>query len=532
MLPALLASKSRLRFTGRDALVALLGACSLLVFSHIYGLRPSVFLLPHAKTAAQIGLANVPGEVPVGFTLTPPNEYALPGRLYVAPPPARGVVPSTLLQHAPGWTMLTNLYLSNGTFFIVSDNGGFDEGYWPQRRYMIATGLPGDHDNGHLREPTDREMQILTTDDARKRWGERVWDIEGLSLICTDPDQFLKHYYHVAAELLFATERMLTNFDPNPSPDGRVLAPSPDRIIFPYCNEDGFSDGPRFNQFFLPAMWPSITPMFKPTYDQLADLVRTPYKAYRFPVVLLIDRSAAFRGEATGSTARTPAGPWMLGGGEYGTGGEGRNQFWYESARRRVATFAGVPQRVLDMGLRAMDPQLVEGERDAPVITYISRQRSRRRLVEDDHRRLVAALDEMCKKKGWVLDVVHAEELSREEQLRRAARTVVMLGVHGNGLTHQLLMPPHPLSTVIEMFYPGGYARDYEWTAGVLGKAYFGIQNDTVVGPPNIPDFNYPEGFHGNAIPVQAEVVVKVIQDRLEGRIQRSHWSGQTGVGY
>jgi len=452
--------------------------------------------------------------------------------MYVTPPPIRGVAPSTLLAHSPGWTMLTNLYLSNGTWFIVSDRGGFDDGYWPQRRLMTATGLPGYHDNAEAREPTDREMMILTEEEARKRWGERVWDVEGLSLIVNDPDQFLQHYYHVAAELLFGTERMLTNFDPNPLPDGRVVAPVPERIIFTQCNEQGFTDGPRFNQFFLPAMWPSITPMFKPTYDQMADLVRTPYKAFRFPAVLFIDRSAAFRGDLTGSTARTPSGPWQLGGGAFGTSGEGRNKFWYESARRRVALFAGVPSRVLDMGLRAMDPPLAEGEKDAYVVTYISRQRSRRRLVEEDHKRLVAALEEMCRKKSWVLDVVHAEELSREEQLRRAARTVVMLGVHGNGLTHQLLMPPHPLSTVIELFYPGGYARDYEWTAGVLGKAYFGIQNDTVVGPPHIPDFNYPEGFHGTNIPVQAGVVIKVIEDRLEGRLGRSHWEGHPGIGY
>ncbi|EJT97375.1 hypothetical protein DACRYDRAFT_72262 [Dacryopinax primogenitus] len=531
MLPVL-ASKSRLRFTGRDALVALLGASSLLLFSHLYGLRPASFLPPPIHGPPYFRGASDEAVLPEGFTLTPPSEFAPPGRLFVAPPRTKGVTASTLLAHAPGWTFFTNLYLSNGTFFIVSDEGGFDEGYWPQRRLITATGLPGDHENGHLREPTDKEMQVITVDEARKRWGERVWDVEGLSLICNDPDQFLKHYYHVAAELLFGTERMLTNFDPMPQPDGSVLAPSPDRIIFVHCDEAGFTDSPRFNQFFLPAMWPSITPMFKPTFDQFADLVRTPYKAFRFPAALFIDRSAAFRGDQTGPTSRTPAGPWMIGGGQYGTGGEGRNKYWYENARRRVGAFAGVPHRVLDMGLRAMDPPLVDGEPDAPVITYISRQRSRRRLIEADHQRLVQALEDMCHRKGWVLDVVHAEELSREEQLRRAARTVVMLGVHGNGLTHQLLMPPHPLSTVIEMFYPGGYARDYEWTAGVLGKAYFGIQNDTVVGPPNIPDFNYPEGFHGNAIPVQAEVVVRVIEERLEGKRERIHWSGHSGLGY
>ena len=35
-----------------------------------------------------------------------------------------------------------------------------------------------------------------------------------------------------------------------------------------------------------------------------------------------------------------------------------------------------------------------------------------------------------------------------------------MLGVHGNGLTHLLWMPPTPQSAVIEMFFVGGFARD------------------------------------------------------------------------
>lgn len=40
-------------------------------------------------------------------------------------------------------------------------------------------------------------------------------------------------------------------------------------------------------------------------------------------------------------------------------------------------------------------------------------------------------------------------------------------------------MPRSNVSAVIEMFYPGGFARDYEWTTRTLGMRYFGIWNDT-----------------------------------------------------
>ena len=43
------------------------------------------------------------------------------------------------------------------------------------------------------------------------------------------------------------------------------------------------------------------------------------------------------------------------------------------------------------------------------------------------------------------------------------------------------MMSPTPISTVIEMFYPGGFAHDYEWTARALGHKHFAVWNDTYV---------------------------------------------------
>lgn len=41
---------------------------------------------------------------------------------------------------------------------------------------------------------------------------------------------------------------------------------------------------------------------------------------------------------------------------------------------------------------------------------------------------LVLALSQLCSTKGWELNVVHAERLSREEQVQMAAKTTV--GTH------------------------------------------------------------------------------------------------------
>lgn len=49
------------------------------------------------------------------------------------------------------------------------------------------------------------------------------------------------------------------------------------------------------------------------------------------------------------------------------------------------------------------------------------------------------------------------------------------------GLTHLLWMKPSPSATVLEFFYPQGWAFDYEFIARGLGIAHFGFWNDRCV---------------------------------------------------
>jgi len=95
-------------------------------------------------------------------------------------------------------------------------------------------------------------------------------------------------------------------------------------------------------------------------------------------------------------------------------------------------------------------------------------------------------------------------------------------------------MQPSRLSAVIEIFYPGGFARDYEWTTRALGMRHFSVWNDTWVPSflsirrlnpsryfthPNEPPLGYPEGFQGSSIPVHGPAVAILIEDWLDGRL-------------
>jgi hypothetical protein len=260
--------------------------------------------------------------------------------------------------------------------------------------------------------------------------------------------------------------------------------------------------------------FPSISTLFKSDWEDLARSTSTsPPKAFFLHRALLGDRSAAFRGPYTGPTARTAASALRVG---------EASRWWWEPIRRQVLRWSGASEDIIDRnleGVGAIDPvslanpslpgvggMLLKGQESLvpqvprgnykPVITYISRQSSRRRLTAESHAELVKELTARAEKKGWELVIVEAERLSKEEQFLLAGRTTVcslsekhmltpqvMLGVHGNGLSHLLWMPATPQSTVIEMFFKGGFARDYQWTSHALGHRHFAIQRKLILLP-------------------------------------------------
>ena len=44
-----------------------------------------------------------------------------------------------------------------------------------------------------------------------------------------------------------------------------------------------------------------------------------------------------------------------------------------------------------------------------------------------------------------------------------------------------MFMNPNRYSTVMEIFFPGGFAHDYQWTTRALGMTHIAIWNDTYV---------------------------------------------------
>ncbi|KAK6905727.1 hypothetical protein I203_106558 [Kwoniella mangroviensis CBS 8507] len=439
-----------------------------------------------------------------------------------------------VLAHAPGWTVFDQIYLFNGTWYIVTDNPSSI----PLLRLMVSTGneIWNDEESIKGREPTEKDMRIIFPSEAKRLWGNSASLVSGVSFLVNDPSQFLDHYYHFAAELLVGLWRTYSSLDPTINAQGITHLPSPSRMVMPHVAAGKWNDYAKMNSFLSRAIFPSMSYEYQNDFLDRADTTRS----FIFERVVFADRAAAFRGPEFGKTWRTASEAVTL----------QASKYWWSPIRKNLIEFVGggnaendlAGDMGLGMGLDAepdVDLIALEEEEGAlveekeemleklrkekqakmgkPVITYVSRQEwGRRMLKKESHESLVKELKELEKKYNWEVNIVSMDKLSRDEQIRLSARTTVMMGVHGNGLTHLLWMNnQNPRSTVIEFFFPGGFAEDYEFTCRALGIRHYGMWDDQAFTAPDTPQVAYPEGFQGNEIPLNGKVVADLIVQRL-----------------
>jgi hypothetical protein len=84
-----------------------------------------------------------------------------------------------ILAHAPGWSLFRNLYMSNGTLFVVASES--DRSKFPEIRMMASHPLVAynNPENIAAREPSDFDMTFITPEEAKTRWGNRILPVEG-----------------------------------------------------------------------------------------------------------------------------------------------------------------------------------------------------------------------------------------------------------------------------------------------------------------------------------------------------------------
>lgn len=87
--------------------------------------------------------------------------------------------------------------------------------------------------------------------------------------------------------------------------------------------------------------------------------------------------------------------------------------------------------------------------------------------------KLLHHLANMARLQGYELQSVDFSRYSYPQQLQFIRNADVFMGVHGNGLTHSLFLPPHAKS--IEIFPPGSHLVEYRMLCEAAGIRYHGI---------------------------------------------------------
>ncbi|KAJ7118621.1 hypothetical protein C8R43DRAFT_1035544 [Mycena crocata] len=424
----------------------------------------------------------------------PPKALATSGgsQSHYAVPKPPGDSPELLetkiLAHVPGWSLIDRLYLFKGVAFIVTNEPDTipDLGTIYSKGLRIQNGKEAEL----ARLPDDTDIRIISATEAKALFKSNPKSMDGVTYWVNDHFQFIRHYYHWSAELWFGFWRTYSSLDPSISASGNTTLPPPRRILFPRLDAFFWRDYATMNQWVVRSCFPEATMEFIDDWDDRVKM-GVPWVLER---VVISDRSAAMPALNYQRFQRTAAAAFAL---------PGSPNSWM-TIRNNVVQFAGI------------DPEEGAGTMGRPVITYISRQAwGRRMLIQADHENLVRELLNLEKTYGYEVNIVVPEYMTRVEQLRLAARTTIMMGVHGNGLTSLLWMKPNPRSTVMEFFFPGGFAHDYEYTARSLGIRHYGFWGSTSFTSPGTPLPAYPEGFQGNFIPIDGEAVARLCIQRI-----------------
>ncbi|KAF8909010.1 hypothetical protein CPB84DRAFT_1744094 [Gymnopilus junonius] len=378
------------------------------------------------------------------------------------------------------WTLFDKLYVYRGVVYIVTDHPSSI----PDVRFIYSKAVdikPGAEAEAE-RLPTDEDIKVISTKAAKSFLERRVLRVSTVFRIT--------HYYHWSAELWYGFWRTYSSLEPSISEQGSTTLPPAGRIFFNHLDNHHWRDYASMNQWVLRSSFPSVTMEFIDDWRDRIEMGRP----FVFERVVVADRSAAMLSFNYARYQRTAAAAFALPG----------SMSWWQPIRNNIVGFAG------------LDPAVGSGTSKTPVITYISRQNwGRRMLIPEHHEKLVQELYRLRDEYGYEVNVVEAENMSRLEQIRLAARTTILMGVHGNGLTSLLWMNPNPRSTVMEFFFPKGFAHDYEYTTRALGMVHYGFWNSEYFTSPGLPTPQYVEGFQGNEIPIDGEAVARLCVYRL-----------------
>ncbi|KAG6813923.1 hypothetical protein H0H92_005772 [Tricholoma furcatifolium] len=395
-----------------------------------------------------------PHEIPAADSDTESSSYnnadANDGRTVIGP---FTIIPEG--AHSPGFTLLNNLYLRNGTLYVITP----DVSKFPPREEMIS--IPRAFSEGIDLTPTDKEMQLLSPDDVEGTLGKYATRVEGLSVMLYDPPEFMS-----------------------------------------FSIKGQFRDRAGVDGPLMRAAWPS-TPIEESDYwDDLMALEATVV----FERVMLINRAAAHRQYVDLSSAVTLCAycltsPWsgqwakMIGGTMKVPAPE---NFWTSIRDPLVTNLLGYLPRPVGEITTAHS---VEERQPKPLVTYVSRQVAGvRRLDQNDHEALLRAFADLEAEGVCEFREARMELITVKEQVELAAKSTCANMQWATSINY------------------GWHPRIVQPFSRFLIQRHIAVWNDRLITYPKgtfHEAVNFSENFQGTNIPVDAATLVKAVRERL-----------------
>ncbi|ORY35904.1 hypothetical protein BCR39DRAFT_512961 [Naematelia encephala] len=380
-----------------------------------------------------------------------------------------------------GFNYFHNLYLHGGTYHFVTTNPSpFPDILTEKGPGYIMTADLGPDDDGRKKPPAGEDRwRVLDPMEAREIFGNVAIRKSGISMWINDAPgakthSFLNHYFHW--EMFLGAWRVV-------AAAGDTDLPS--RIMYRTTPKDWVSLTAWFQQAVLPDTLIEEQSIFE---DR-----KVGGMTFLFDKISIVDRWAAHQ--------------------------KGDDVKYWNKATADLQTVA-VPLSWMDpmrdslKRLALADGCSVERQNPTvPIVSYINRQLTGRRLNADDAAELLVEMRKLHE--DGVIEFYDAqmETLTRTRQ--------IMFGVHGNGLSHQLWMKPG--SGVMEIMNVGGFAKDYAMLAELMSHEYYAIHNDTTFPPekwrrPDKWAVEQGPGFHGSNIRVDATFMANMVKQMAEAR--------------
>jgi len=401
-------------------------------------------------------------------------------------------VPRTeLVQHVPGFTILDNVIMFSGTFYVVTDD----------LTSMPPAEVIGSSRVNHNSPPRDIDWQVFLARDAPRKFGSYGGRIHGVTFVSYDGTHTTDPHTLLSLMRLYST---LNISSPHSlSPPHRLLFPSVPTFADPRPDPDDESIlRHRSNIGVAPetlkAAYPSLAgAQFAEDFADFAGIA--------LPVVLdrvvVADRGAARHG---GVSRGTPpwAGPFLK---------LRASEDWFEPMRRSLSECLFGED---EGGVGGASGNNAPAAAATRTITYLSRQEmgaDGERLRASDHAALLGALENLARTgvRVYVLD----EYATWTERMRAIAQSTVVLSVFGDHVADAVFMKRTPRSTLMEIFPRDEFNRDWETVVRSMGIRYVAWRDNRQYIGENLPEFSQSSTY--DDVELDAQAVVSAITEEL-----------------